>query len=236
MAALRLQELVPSAILRNVQLGEWRIDAPAVLPGKNDIAIRVSATDQFDIAILSEKLRSREARFVMIEDYLQNIMFFPDPERYRRVFVPDPKQVADLPGFAPDELVINVRSAEVLDGIPHYPLVPIGFYRDIVQSTGLRPVIMGQIEPSFYCEELIDTFPQARIIRQPGGDPRFRNDPVGAQHRPKRQLILLACRFLVACQRHPPSGNRLLQSRLCPRVDLLSVARSTFPLLSVSTC
>lgn len=56
----------------------------------------------------------------------------------------------------------------MLDGILHYPLVPIGFYQDIVATTGLRPVIMGQIEPSFYCEELIDNFPGARVIPSQG--------------------------------------------------------------------
>jgi hypothetical protein len=168
MAALRLQEMVPSAILSNVQLREWRIDTPTVLPEKNDRVIRVGATDQFDIAFLAEKLRSGEASLVMIEDWLQNIAFFADPERYRRAFVPEPEQVSDLPGFAQDELVINIRAAEVLDGILHYPLVPVGFYRDVVRSTGLRPVIMGQIEPSFYCEELMDAFPHGRVIPTQG--------------------------------------------------------------------
>jgi hypothetical protein len=164
MAALSLQALVPSALLSNVQLAEWGIETPTVLPGKNDRAIGVDATEKFDIAILAEKLRGGEADCVMIEDYVQNVAFFPDPERYRSVFVPGTEQAADLPVFAADELIINIRSAEVLDGIPQYPVVPIGFYRDIVQSTGLRPVIMGQIEPSFYCEELLDAFPGARII------------------------------------------------------------------------
>jgi hypothetical protein len=168
MAALRLQALVPSAVLSNVQLAEWRVEAPTVMPGKNDRVLRVTATDQFDIPVLAEKLRKRDADFVMIEDYVQDISFFPDPERYRREFVPGKDQVADLPGFARDELIINVRAAEVLDGIVHYPLVPIGFYRDVVQSTGLRPVIMGQVEPSFYCEELLNAFPQARVIPSQG--------------------------------------------------------------------
>jgi hypothetical protein len=168
MAALRLQAPVPSAILSNVQLLEWGIETQEVLPGNNDPAIRVDATDKFDIAILAERLRNGDAAFVMIDDYLQNVAFFPDPDRYRSVFVPATEQVAELPVFATDELIINIRSAEVLDGIPQYPLVPIGFYRDIVQSTGLRPVIMGQIEPSFYCEELLDAFPHARIIPSQG--------------------------------------------------------------------
>ena len=168
MAALRLQAQVPSSVLSNIQLAEWRIEAPVISPVQSDVVIRVNATNQFDMAVLSEKLRRREADFVMIEDYVQNIMFFPDPEPFRRVFVPDPGQLHDLPRFTRDELVINVRAAEVLDGILHYPLVPIGFYRQVVQSTGLRPVIMGQVEPSFYCEELIDAFPQARIIPSQG--------------------------------------------------------------------
>lgn len=65
MAALRLREHVPDAVLSNVQLPEWSIETP-VAPPNNARTIRVTAVDQFDIARLAEKLRAGATDFVMI--------------------------------------------------------------------------------------------------------------------------------------------------------------------------
>ncbi|RZJ12909.1 MAG: hypothetical protein EOP39_02340 [Rubrivivax sp.] len=64
-----------------------------------------------------------------------------------------------------DELLINVRGAEVLGNLhPDYGPLPIGFLRQLVESTGLRPVLMGQIADDWYSESLRQAFNGCRLI------------------------------------------------------------------------
>jgi hypothetical protein len=66
---------------------------------------------------------------------------------------------------APDELVIHIRAGDLL-GAPHpdYNLVPISYYRGLIERTGLRPVFVGQTRSSFYADALRASFPEARYL------------------------------------------------------------------------
>jgi hypothetical protein len=159
---------VPSATLSNRGLPEWEFGIESIAPEPDDRLFTVSKPSDFQLDELSAKLQSGELTYVVIEDYLQNVKFYPDPERFRDVFTPPPRQIGDLPTFTHDDIVLNVRAGEILDGAFHYPLVPAGFYRSIVRATGLRPVIMGQLDDSRYCRSIIEAIPSARIIPSQG--------------------------------------------------------------------
>jgi hypothetical protein len=65
-----------------------------------------------------------------------------------------------------DELVINVRAGEILQGIhPDYMPLPIAYYRDLARATGLRPVFVGQVHDDPYGKAIRAAFPEARFLR-----------------------------------------------------------------------
>lgn len=65
-----------------------------------------------------------------------------------------------------NEILINIRGAEILRAVhPDYVPVPIDFIEQVLNETGLSPVIMGQIGNDFYSEELKKRIPHARLIK-----------------------------------------------------------------------
>src|ERR1700712_5783808 len=149
MAALRLRELVPGSVITPVALPEWRLQSRGEAVPRQGVLL-IDRTGLFDLPVLAQRLNSGELHGVLLQDFLQDIRFYHDPAYYRGMFQPLAAEVADLPVFAEDELVINIRGGEILAGIDHYPLVPAGFYRDVVDRTGLRPVVMGQLDGGPY--------------------------------------------------------------------------------------
>ncbi len=128
----------------------------------------VARPEEFRPDEIAAELIDGSLSYVIVADFLQQVQFYPDPERFRGVFQRPESAAAGLPTFAPDELVINVRAGEVLDGLFQYPLVPAGFYRSLVQVTGLRPVLMGQLDQSLYFDSLRAALPDARCIPSQG--------------------------------------------------------------------
>ncbi len=166
MAAFRLKQLVPDAIIEQVHLPEWNL-----VIAKSRIAQRlllVDKTRKFDLVDLSEQLRSGAIDGVVLQDYLQDVRFFRDPSDYKTLFRPNAADVVDLPKFTRNDLVINIRGGEIMRGIDHYPLIPVAFYRSIVERTGLTPVITGQLDNGAYCTELRKAFPDADFIPSQG--------------------------------------------------------------------
>jgi hypothetical protein len=68
-----------------------------------------------------------------------------------------------------DTLVINIRGAEVLgQGHPDMGPLPLAFYRQLIEVTGLRPLFMGQIGDDYYSRMLRRWFPDARFMPSRG--------------------------------------------------------------------
>ncbi len=169
MAARRLADLVPGAVVTGVHLPEWGWDSPASdHAGASEGTAVIERSEQFDLLKLSDGLNSEEYKEVLILDFLQDIRFYREPASYRALFQPLERDTVDLPTFSDQELVINIRGGEVLAGIEHYPIVPVAFYQDIVEQTGLRPVLMGQLDRSPYLDRLLQAFPDARTIPSQG--------------------------------------------------------------------
>ena len=64
-----------------------------------------------------------------------------------------------------DEILISVRGAETLEDChPDYGPIPINFYRQVISTTGLRPVFLGQIGNDWYSEALRESFPNGKFI------------------------------------------------------------------------
>ena len=169
MAARRLADLVPGAVVIGVHLPEWGWEPSAQdQVGVSAGAAVIERHDQFDLSILSQRLNSGEYKEVVLQDFLQDLRFYHGPGYYRALFKPSQRDMVDLPTFCDQELIINIRGGEILAGIDHYPLVPVAFYQEIVERTGLLPVLMGQLDESPYLDRLVQAFPNARRIPSQG--------------------------------------------------------------------
>ncbi len=168
MAALALQARVPHAVLAGVRLPEWGIDipeAPIAEPAWRIPSHRV------DLAQSARLLARGPMRSVVLMSYMQNVANLLPPDAYRRHYG---KKGPPNVRFGDDELVISLRMNEVLSGFyPYYTLLPVAFYREVVDRSGLKPVFFGQLTPSAYLDALHDAFPDARFIEGSGPMPDF---------------------------------------------------------------
>ncbi len=161
MAALALAARVPGVRVEKVHLAEWGIQIP---PGEIDPArTAVVASPSVPLDGLAAALRDGRIDCVDIRTYAQRMENFLPVQAYRDLF-----GGPSATGAGPGELLCNIRQGDILDARhPDYVLVPPPFYAELVERTGLRPVFMGQLEPSPYMDALRARFPQARF--QPSG-------------------------------------------------------------------
>ena len=174
MAALelvgRLRRRVGHATLANVELPEWGIrwpDAGRDVPPEQTLSPHDHEMISFDGLV--DVVAQGRASKIDFPGYLQRMEFYRKVAFYRALFAS--REIVDAP-LRDDDLVISVRSGELLRGLHQYPLVPIEFYEDLVSRTGLTPVLAGQIGDNSYCDLLRRAFPKAPVYRQltPMGD------------------------------------------------------------------
>ncbi|MFG1303926.1 hypothetical protein V5F34_07285 [Xanthobacter autotrophicus] len=78
-------------------------------------------------------------------------------------------------GFGCNDLVINIRSAEIIRGLHNdYTPLQFEFYRHIITKTGLKPIFMGQTSGSDpYCTALREEFNFATFLDSDGAENDF---------------------------------------------------------------
>jgi hypothetical protein len=159
MVVRRIAAEVEDCLISNAVLPEWGIDHP-VLPGGPGPEIKIpESTHRVKVAEIAQLLSSGEKMRLNFRSYAQWFANFPELELCRSMF---PANEREYPGYGPEYLVCNVRGAEVLDARHrHYVLLPIEFYAELAQTTGLKLVFMGQIEENVYCHALKQRFPEA---------------------------------------------------------------------------
>ena len=124
----------------------------------------VATEPALDLENLSAALRDGAADCVDVRTYAQRMDNFLPHGAYRDLF-----GGPSAAGAGAGELLCNIRQGDVLDARhPDYVLVPIDFYAELVEHTGLRPVFMGQLEPTPYMDALRARFPQARYLPSQG--------------------------------------------------------------------
>jgi hypothetical protein len=158
MVACRVAAEVEGCLISNAVLPEWRIVHPSLPGGGPEVSIPGSP-HRVDLADVVHLLSSAEKIRVKFRCYAQYFPFFPQVELCRNMF---PANEREYPGYGPEYLVCNVRGGEVLDARnKQYVLLPIDFYAELAQTTGLKLVFMGQIEENVYCQALKQRFPDA---------------------------------------------------------------------------
>jgi hypothetical protein len=162
MAALKLSRRIPGSVITGANLREWSI--PLVEnpdPSQFDEILVVSPSNAMAIStteIVSISNRSSSVNIVL-EDHMQRMEFIDDPRSYADVFPASPRG-----GLGEKDLLIHIRTEDILVGVDHYPLLPINYYHWLVHITGLNPVFCGQIDGSNYVQLLRAQFPKARFI------------------------------------------------------------------------
>jgi hypothetical protein len=169
MGALTLASRIKDCTIVNVSIPEWGIEIPddtqhELFFDNVDMwtwdPFRPQLEDLCAMANRSQSIR------IMMADHLQRMEFLRPPQFYENTF---PKGDVLSHDITEKDLLINIRTGDIIDGIPqHYTLLPIYFYDDIVGRTGLNPVFVGQLDDSEYVRQLRQRFSGARFIESRG--------------------------------------------------------------------
>jgi F5/8 type C domain len=171
MVALTLNSKIKNSVITGAHLPEWGIKSDSddekrffeevVIPERE--AFRLNVIDLVERANASDSIR------IVIDDFMQRMEFLLNREYYSNVFaISQCKRT-----FTERELLINIRTGDILRGITSYPLMPIEFYADLVKMTGLNPVFLGQLAPCEYVKALRARFPEAEFIESSGARSDF---------------------------------------------------------------
>lgn len=163
MAAVSLQARIPGASVASIQLPEWGIVTPN--PPIREPALRIP-TERIEFGWIADRIREGGFGDVVLLQYLQHVGNLLPPDVFRPVFR---ARCEPVRRFGSDTLLISLRMKEVLSGFyPLYTLLPVAFYREIVDRSGLRPAFFGQLTPSSYLDRLREAFPEAEFIEGVG--------------------------------------------------------------------
>lgn len=169
MVAVTLGNLISPAIEYNVDLPEWGLTFDAALHQRlrDDPSRTLIVRDSDASSILAILQRTQESSYqaIIFEGFFQRTDLLYAPDFYRPLFPfqPDTDEL-----FTDDELVINIRAGELRNGVGWYPLVPPDFYANLIDRTGLRPVLIGQLDDCHYIDEVRSRLPSARSIPSAG--------------------------------------------------------------------
>jgi hypothetical protein len=173
MGALTLASRIEGCTIVNVSIPEWEIQIPDDTQHELFFEnVDMWTWDPFrpHIEELSALANRSESIQIMMADHLQRMEFLLPPSRYREIF---PQQPNTSNHITDRDLLINIRTGDILEGVPHYPLLPIAFYEEIVAKTGLNPVFVGQLDSSEYVDRLRRRFSEARFINSLGARADF---------------------------------------------------------------
>ncbi|WP_119389082.1 hypothetical protein [Taklimakanibacter lacteus] len=165
MMAERLRRSIKGAKIVGHSLPEWNLVGEKP-PMENALSVTVrasvvpieqviefaNAVDYIDIKIMSVTLRYAYFRTLL--------------DHFRALFR-DPKVPEYTEAPKPDNLVIHIRLGDALTGSNRsYMPLPISWYDELIQRTGLEPVFVGEIGTDIYSETLQRRFPTARFLTQ----------------------------------------------------------------------
>jgi hypothetical protein len=173
MGALTIASRIKDCRIVNVSIPEWGIEIPddtqdQIFLDNVDLwswdPFRPHTQELAAVANGSESIR------IMMADHLLRMEFLLGREFYAHLL---PKTVPSSYKPTDEDLIINIRSGEILSGVPHYPLLPVAFYEEILARTGLKPVFVGQLSPSGYVNQIKERFPDAVYIDSRGAAADF---------------------------------------------------------------
>jgi hypothetical protein len=226
MVVRRIAAEVQGCLISNAVLPEWGINHAAI-PGAPDPSVKIPIAENcLNIAEIARSLSTGEMARFNFRSYAQWFPNFPHLNVCRKMF---PSAESTYPGYGPEYLVCNVRGEEVLTAIhPAYTLLPIEFYVELANTTGLKLVFMGQVADNAYCRALRQQFPDAIFQPTRGALADFQT------LRNSRNIVVAISTFswLAAWLSYADSiflpVNGLFHPVQCPEVDLLPVSDTRY--------
>lgn len=174
MGALTLANRIKGCEIVNVSIPEWGIDLPDDTHDElffDNVDLWTWDPFRPHVEHLSAIANRSESVRITMGDHLLRMEFLMPPQHYKSIFPVRSSPSSDV--LTEDDILINIRAAELLEGVPHYPLLPVSFYEDVVARTGKNPVFMGQLTPSRYVQQLRERFSGARFIESQGARADF---------------------------------------------------------------
>lgn len=171
MGALTIASQIKNCKVLNVSMPEWGINIPDDTQNEqffDDIDLWTWDPFRPHVHQLITTANQSESIRIIMADHLQRMEFLRERSFYNDVFPKTPPYYE----FTDMDLVINIRTGDILSGVAHYPLLPIAFYEEIVAATGLTPVFVGQLDDSEYVRQLKTRFSKALFLQSRGA----RND------------------------------------------------------------
>jgi hypothetical protein len=218
-----LQARVPKSLVYGYEMPMWELVSSheARLPPET---MRVKGGHEMDVGAIVEFLRQGENRGLEFAGYAQRVEYYGQPEFMASLFHV-PSQYRRL--TSSEYLLIHVRAGDILSGLSNadYVPVPITFYESIIARSRLRPVFMGQLEPSWYTAALQKRFPTATFLPQSSAleDFALLNSAVNVAISVSTYSWLAAWLSPIAKNIHVPVLG-LLNRRQRPDINLLPVA------------
>ncbi|MCD7109655.1 hypothetical protein LRX75_11420 [Rhizobium sp. DKSPLA3] len=166
MGAVRAQQLIPGLRISNISMPYWGIELPEIEAEHGERVVQIPDEQHLDLPRMMDlAARGYVDRFNWT-GYGQRLENFPDLDSCRSLF-----SRPDVPGVVlPDDcLVCPVRANEILDARnPHYTVIPVEFYADVAERTGLKPFFIGETADNVYVRALRERFPDSTFLPHQG--------------------------------------------------------------------
>jgi hypothetical protein len=158
MVAMELKRRVPGASITGLELPEWALVSA---PTENISPSLVLRGQRVNLDGAAWLLNSGVISAITVSCWGQRLDQLGPPARYRRIFQPKTTGVS----IKDDQLLIHIRAEDTLTGwhSSYFPQ-PFSFYQYLINSSGLEPVFMGQLEDSSYTRLLRQRFPNATFL------------------------------------------------------------------------
>lgn len=161
MFAKRLESLVPDAVIADLDIPEFGIHLGSV--GEPEFELTLPSVHQVDLLELAHLLNSGVYDGLRLRAFVQRMEYYPDRVAMADLF-PRTCEVDDgLVGAG--TLVVNVRAKEILRDVHEdYGPVPVDFFTQVAEASGLEPVIVGQLGDDDYSEAIRRRFAGCTIL------------------------------------------------------------------------
>lgn len=164
-----LKRLAPQVRLGGISLPEWGITSARLL-SEDRPALRLIG-QHVDVPWLASLIRAGLIDKLEFAALGFRMAHYLPRHEYQHLFPRRP--CPEVPGLQ-SSLLINVRGAEILkDTHADYGPLPIDFYRQVIERTGLPPIFMGQLADDPYSAALRHAFPNARFTPSQGAEADF---------------------------------------------------------------
>lgn len=162
MAAKKIRDQLEQSEMFGFSIPEFGIDYNRGRAPNFQNPIITGHKHQIDINSIIYRLKTGANDGLVFDCYVQRLeYFFESRSKFQSMLS---SKETGYPTES-DDLVINVRSGEIIDGLhPDYMPVPIFYYVNLLRETGLSPVFVGQLERNWYTDALRSNFPMAKFI------------------------------------------------------------------------